>query len=435
MTDIDQPAVQDNAESKASENEDLFAQEEASAVKPAQPASSGEAKGLGAVLLLTAVALGLFVFAVIAAFKFNVVNTIIAGSDFLVTGEQIISGVLPEDECLSTITATLIISVVCAIVGAALTFITLFASVNGKKTGAFIHIINFILALVGLVCAFMVHSNSEYKWGYAGNLGITLVIVFAVIAVLSVLMILSSSEKKIHLTAFGKKITVIVAVVVVIALVLGISIPVSLTRSSATNAGNVARVEYGDDYYTIEGVLGTPYESDDTSDMLVWFDKDTMERYEQLSSDRLSAQVNIEDLTEQIEAEEDAAKAEELNKQLAEEQDKLAKAEEEIAALPESAAASTVIFMEDGSAVGIALDANVNSEEEKSASSTVIKRVYVTDSVNKTCVVLYELTCTDGSMYLMESHGTYERSGSAYNVTFTNVLGKSNTVMKLAVAF
>ena len=232
-------------------------------------------------------------------------------------------------------------------------------------------------------------------------MGITLVIVFAVIAVLSVLMILSSSEKKIHLTAFGKKITVIVAVVVVIALVLGISIPVSLTRSSATNAGNVSRVEYGDDYYTIEGVLGTPYESDDTSDMLVWFDKDTMERYEQLSSDRLSAQVNIEDLTEQIEAEEDAAKAEELNKQLAEEQDKLAKAEEEIAALPESAAASTVIFMEDGSAVGIALDANVNSEEEKSASSTVIKRVYVTDSVNKTCVVLYELTCTDGSMYLM----------------------------------
>lgn len=433
MTDMEQPVVQNGAASETGSREDFFAQEAANESKTSHlNGVTHENKGAAAQLLLCAFTLALFVFAVIAAFKFRVADIIIAGSNLSVTGEQILAGAIPADECVRTITATLLICVVCATVGASLSFIGLFNAASGKKNGAFMQLLNCLFSVVGLVCALMVHTNSEYKWGYAGNLGLTMLIVFAITALLSLIMMFISSEKKIRLTDFGKKITAIVSVVIVVALVLGISIPISVTRSSATNAGNVNRISYGDDYYTIEDILGTPYECDDTSSVLIWYDKDVMSRYEELVNARISATANIETWSEEAEKAEDPS---ELLAKIAEEKEKLAKTEADIAALPESAAARTSIAMEDGRAVAIALDKDIQSEEEKSTSSTEILRIYITDASAKTCVVLYKTECTDGSTYLIETEGIYDRSGNIYNVTFTNVLGKSVTMMKLSAAF
>lgn len=251
----------------------------------------------GAILLAACVFAG-FILAALCSFVLNVTDIYLGDVRFMLSGVEALHGITPVDESASVITVCLMICVVCAVTGAAISLLSIISLLGGKKMNIALNLFNALISLLGMIGGCMVLSNADYKWGISGALGTVEAVLFAVLFVLSLALMFIATGKKVQLSLFGKKLAAVISVVVLIGLIVGISVPVSIISSSPTNPTNVGGISLGDDYYSITEKLGEPFDenSSELSDVLVWYTKDIMEEKQELDSEYDAAKFKFDEL-------------------------------------------------------------------------------------------------------------------------------------------
>lgn len=415
--------------------------------------AEGEKSHTGAILLAACVFAG-FILAALCSFVLNVTDIYLGDVHFTLSGVEALHGITPVDESASVITVCLMICVVCAVTGAAISLLSIISLLGGKKMNIALNLFNALVSLLGMIGGCMVLSNADYKWGTAGSLGTVEAVLFAVLFVLSLALMFIATGKKVQLSLFGKKLAAVISVVVLIGLIVGISVPVSIISSSPTNPTNVGGISLGDDYYSITEKLGEPFDenSSELSDVLVWYTKDIMEEKQELDSEYEAAKFKLDELNADLEellAAENADEAQigALEKEIEAAQQTFDAIDEKrsarIAEIEDfGSEAMTVIMMSEGRAQFIFVDtdwkaSDVDPEDKvplKETERVTVVNIYGLDPESGSCLLTYMINYKDGSLCIACTTASYERSGSSFKCVFTDIFGVERQGSKRAVA-